>query len=106
MRPKNSFLSDKNVTSYFKINNNKPINSFKYNNNENNIKQAKNKIYMSYSIDNKKEPLNTYNNLRNKGKGFDLKYNTLITENNDFNSKIKKYQANINTTYIILYLIY
>ena len=100
MRPKNSFLSGKNVTSYFKINNNKPINSFKYNNNENNIKQAKNKIYMSYSIDNKKEPLNTYNNLRNKGKGFDLKYNTLITENNDLNSKIKKYQANINTTYI------
>ena len=100
MRPKNSFLSDKKVTSYFKINNNKPINSFKYNNNENNIKQAKNKIYMSYSIDNKKEPLNTYNNLRNKGKGFDLKYNTLITENNDLNSKIKKYQANINTTYI------
>ena len=100
MRPKNSFLSDKNVTSYFKINNHKPLNSNKYNNNENNIKQAKNKIYMSYSIDNKKEPLNTYNNLRNKGKGFDLKYNTLITENNDLNSKLQKYQAKINTTYI------
>ena len=100
MRPKNSFLSDKNVTSYFKINNHKPLNSNKYNNNENNIKQAKNKIYMSYSIDNKKEPLNTYNNLRNKGRGFDLKYNTLITENNDLNSKLQKYQAKINTTYI------
>ena len=100
MRPKNSFLSDKNVTSYFKINNHKPLNSTKYNNNENNIKQTKNKIYMSYSIDNKKEPLNTYNNLRNKGKGFDLKYNTLITENNDLNSKLQKYQAKINTTYI------
>ena len=90
MRPKNSFLSNKNVTSYFKINNHKPLNSTKYNNNENNIKQTKNKIYMSYSIDNKKEPLNTYNNLRNKGKGFDLKYNTLITENNDLNSKLQK----------------
>ena len=100
MRPKNSFLSNKNVTSYFKINNHKPLNSTKYNNNENNIKQTKNKIYMSYSIDNKKEPLNTYNNLRNKGKGFDLKYNTLITENNDLNSKLQKYQAKINTTYI------
>ena len=100
IRPKNSFLSDKNVTSYFKINNHKPLNSNKYNNNENNIKQTKNKIYMSYSIDNKKEPLNTYNNLRNKGRGFDLKYNTLITENNDFNSKLQKYQAKINTTYI------
>ena len=100
MRPKNSFLSDKNVTSYFKINNHKPLNSTKYNNNENNIKQTKNKIYMSYSIDNKKEPLNTYNNLRNKGRGFDLKYNTLITENNDLNSKLQKYQAKINTTYI------
>ena len=100
MRPKNSFLSDKNVTSYFKINNHKPLNSNKYNNNENNIKQTKNKIYMNYSIDNKKEPLNTYNNLRNKGRGFDLKYNTLITENNDLNSKLQKYQAKINTTYI------
>ena len=100
MRPKNSFLSNKNVTSYFKINNHKPLNSNKYNNNENNIKQAKNKIYMSYSIDNKKEPLNTYNNLRNKGRGFDLKYNTLITENNDLDSKLQKYQAKINTTYI------
>ena len=100
MRPKNSFLSNKNVTSYFKINNHKPLNSTKYNNNENNIKQTKNKIYMSYSIDNKKEPLNTYNNLRNKGRGFDLKYNTLITENNDLNSKLQKYQAKINTTYI------
>ena len=100
MRPKNSFLSNKNVTSYFKIYNHKPLNSTKYNNNENNIKQTKNKIYMSYSIDNKKEPLNTYNNLRNKGKGFDLKYNTLITENNDLNSKLQKYQAKINTTYI------
>jgi hypothetical protein len=100
MRPKNSFLSDKNVSSYFKINNHKPLNSTKYNNNENNIKQTKNKIYMSYSIDNKKEPLNTYNNLRNKGRGFDLKYNTLITENNDLNSKLQKYQAKINTTYI------
>ena len=100
MRPKNSFLSNKNVTSYFKINNHKPLNSTKYNNNENNIKQAKNKIYMSYSIDNKKEPLNTYNNLGNKGRGFDLKYNTLITENNDLNSKLQKYQAKINTTYI------
>ena len=100
MRPKNSFLSNKNVTSYFKINNHKPLNSTKYNNNENNIKQTKNKIYMSYSIDYKKEPLNTYNNLRNKGRGFDLKYNTLITENNDLNSKLQKYQAKINTTYI------
>ena len=97
-RSKNSFLSSKNVSSFYKIKNTIPINPNKYKNYENLNKQTKDKIYNNLSRG-KNEHLNTYSNLRNKSKDMNFKYNTIINENNGFKNRFKNSYTKINTTY-------
>ena len=86
-RPKNTFLSDKNVSAFYNIKNTISINSNIYKNYENNNKQTKDKLYTNFSKG-KNEHLNTYDNIRNKSRDCNIKYNK--------ENQIKKFKEEIN----------
>ena len=86
-RPKNTFLSDKNVSAFYNIKNTISINSNIYKNYENNNKQTKDKLYTNFSKG-KNEHLNTYDNIRNKSRDCGVKYNK--------ENQIKKFKEEIN----------
>ena len=86
-RPKNTFLSDKNVSAFYNIKNTISINSNIYKNYENNNKQTKDKLY-TYFSKGKNEHLNTYDNIRNKSRDCNIKYNK--------ENQIKKFKEEIN----------
>lgn len=99
-RPKNSFLSGKNVTSFNSIKNTIPINPDKYRNRENLSKQTKDKVHC-YSKG-KTVYTQCYNlNTKSSKELNKWKFNTLTIENDNVNDRIKKYNIKINTNKFI-----
>jgi hypothetical protein len=99
-RPKNSFLSGKNVTSFYSMKNTIPINPDKYRNRENLSKQTKDKVHC-YSKG-KTVYTQCYNlNTKSSKELNKWKFNTLTIENDNVNDRIKKYKIKINTNKFI-----